>query len=189
LISAHNEGRKVIILDHEYAGARWKAKQLWDNDYNNRYFDMLRTYKDSVVIEVGGHDHFADLRYHSSYHVADLEDSSTKFYFHNLFVAPGATTYGNSNAGIAYFELTSDYVPTNLRLEFLDLDSTNAVVGTDRPTYEDAVWWSIDYAKQYGVTKLTPDALHDFYTTLKDQDEDKTVDYLVSKLGFNPADS
>lgn len=168
MTEARDDGRQVIILDHEYAGARWHAKQLWDDAYNSKYFDMLRTYKDSVVIEVGGHDHFADLRYHSSYHVADLKDSDTKFYFHNLFVAPGATPYGNSNPAVSMFELeysNSKYVPKNLKIEYLDLDAT---FDKQSVPYSDATWWSLDWAKDFGVTELTPDSLHEFYTVLKD---------------------
>lgn len=109
---ARSEGRKVIILDHIYAGGRYEEQQLWDTTENNQYFEMLRNYHDVVVIEVGGHDHFADLRFHLSKNVAGLDDTSDpEFYFHNLFVAPGATTYGNSNPGVSKFELSETLVP------------------------------------------------------------------------------
>ena len=59
--------------------------------YSERYFQILRTFKDQIVIEVFGHDHYADLRYHSSDSVPGLKDADPKFDFHNLFVAPGVT--------------------------------------------------------------------------------------------------
>ena len=137
-------------------------------------------------MEVGGHDHYADLRFHTSKGVADIEDASTSFNFHNLFVAPGMTPYGNSNPGIAMFELTSSFVPQNLRLEFLDLDAT---FGKQSVAYADAKWWSVNYAKDYGVVELTADSLAEFYGRLASQDEDATLDYLIAKLGFNYNDS
>jgi hypothetical protein len=185
LIAAHADGRKVIILDHEYAGNRYKDHQLWTKEYNEKYFQLIRDYHEQVIIEVGGHDHYADLRYHSSYHVASLKDTDEKFYFHNLFVAPGATPYGNSNPGVSMFELDAELKPMNLKIEYLDLDAT---FGMDSVPYDSAQWWSLDYAKDYAVDYITADSLHDFYLRLKDQSEDDTVNYLVSKLGFNPSD-
>jgi hypothetical protein len=66
LSTAKAQGRKVIITDHVYAGSRFQAEPLWKDTYNSWYFSTLRDYSDSVIIEVVGHDHFADLRYHSS---------------------------------------------------------------------------------------------------------------------------
>ena len=60
------EGKKVIITDHVYAGSRYHAAQLWKQEYDNQYFSLIRDYVDTVLIEVVGHEHFADLRYHSS---------------------------------------------------------------------------------------------------------------------------
>lgn len=102
---ARADGRKVIILDHIYAGCRYKAAKLWHDKYNNPYFQLLRDNHDLVVIEVGGHDHFADLRFHSSKGVAELNDPSSLFNFHNLFVSPGMTPYGDSNPGVSMFEI------------------------------------------------------------------------------------
>lgn len=70
-------------------------------------------------------------------------------------------------------------------MEFLDIDAT---FGKTEVPYSDAKFWTVDMASDYGVTSLTADGLHDFFTVLKDQDESKTLDYLVSKLGFNPSD-
>jgi hypothetical protein len=60
------EGRKVIIMDHIYAGSRWEAERLWLDNYNKAYFALLREFHEQVIIEVVGHDHYSDLRYHSS---------------------------------------------------------------------------------------------------------------------------
>jgi hypothetical protein len=184
---ARADGRKIIILDHVYAGCRYEAAKLWHDKYNNPYFQMLRDNHDLVVMEVGGHDHFADLRFHTSKNVAELKDlSGSTFNFHNLFVSPGMTPYGNSNPGVSKFELNSDFVPQNLRMEFLDLDYT---IGKQSVPYSEAKFWTVDYAKDYGVTDLTPDSLANFYDVLSSQDEGITLNYLISKLGLNPEDS
>lgn len=47
-------------------------------------------------------------------------------------------------------------VPQNLRMEFLDLDAT---FGMTSVPYSAATWWTVDYAKDYQVTDLTPDYL------------------------------
>jgi hypothetical protein len=54
-------------------------------------------------MEVVGHDHYADLRYHSSNNVAGLPDPTDKFDFHNILVAPGVTPYDGSNPGVTTF--------------------------------------------------------------------------------------
>ena len=81
----------------------------------------MRDNHEAVAIEVMGHDHYADLRYHSSDNVLDFDDTDTKFDFHNLFVAPGITPNKGNNPGVAMFEISSDGVPSNLQMEFIDL--------------------------------------------------------------------
>ena len=87
----------------------------------DRYFQIIRDYHESIVIEVMGHDHYGDLRYHSSQNVLGLKDTATKFDFHNLFVAPGVTPNKGNNPGVAMFEVSSDGIPANLKFEFMDL--------------------------------------------------------------------
>lgn len=103
LALAKEEGRKVIIIDHVYAGSNFEPPKLWYDDYNTRFFDILRTYHNQVIIEVYGHDHYADLRYHSSDNVASLPNVEEDFYFHNMFVAPGVTPYEGTNSGVSMF--------------------------------------------------------------------------------------
>lgn len=146
----------------------------------------MRDNYDLIVLEVGGHDHYADLRFHTSQNVANIKDAKDKFNFHNLFVSPGMTPYGDSNPGVSKFELDSNLVPQNLRMEFLDLDAT---FGKTSVPYSEAKFWTVDYAKDYGVTYMTSDSLADFYDKLASQDEGITLNYLISKLGFDYNDS
>jgi len=88
----------------------------------------------------------ADLRYHSSNNVAGLPDAPTKFDFHNMLVAPGITSWDNSNPGIAMFEVTDTGVPTGLKFEFLNLQAT---IGKNSVSYADVDFFSIDMAADY----------------------------------------
>ena len=106
-----------------------------------------------------GHDHYADLRYHSSNNVCDLPDTDVKFDFHNMFVAAGVTPYDSSNPGVSKFEITSAGVPQNLQIEFLNLNDT---FGKSSVSYSEATWWSHNYATGYGVSTIDPESVANF---------------------------
>ena len=113
---------------------------------------MLRDYHDVVIIEVVGHDHYSDLRYHSSNNVLDLPDTDVKFDFHNMLVSPGITPWDEQNPGVAFFEINdSTYIPQNLRMEFLNLDDT---IGKSGLTYADLQFNSFDLAKDWGQQNI-----------------------------------
>jgi len=114
---------------------------MWKAEANSRYFSLLRTYHEQVIIEVVGHDHFADLRYHSSSNVADLPDTESKFDFHNLLVSPGVTPYDGSNPGVTHFEISEDFTPQNLRMQFLNLNKT---IGN--PDVSNLEWNPVDFS-------------------------------------------
>jgi hypothetical protein len=60
----------VVIFEHIYAGGRGKHKtgekyeDIWRDDYNKRYFDLLLDNQDKLMLEIGGHDHWEDLRFY-----------------------------------------------------------------------------------------------------------------------------
>jgi len=88
LAGAQSSGRKFIITNHIYPGAKYsgKSKDLLIDEFNNEYFDLLAQYRDYIVAEVVAHDHYTDARYHT------LDDGSgKKQYFHNMIVCPGLT--------------------------------------------------------------------------------------------------
>lgn len=57
-------GRKFIIRDHIYAGARFKHNnkkhefELWNDSWNTEYFDMYEANQEKIIIEIAGHDHW-----------------------------------------------------------------------------------------------------------------------------------
>ena len=138
---------------------RYHAKAgLWHDQQASRWFQILRDNADKIVIEVGAHDHFGDLRYHSSDNVLDFADTQTKFDFHNMIVAPGVTPNKGNNPGVAMFEVSADGVPSNLKFEFMDLVPQ---MGANSIEYEDVQFLSLDMS-DYGLTTLTADDLHEF---------------------------
>ena len=67
-----NKDKKNLMFYHMYAGGRikhnttQKSQMIWDKTYNKRYFDLMLEYKDQVLLEVGAHDHWEDLRYYEN---------------------------------------------------------------------------------------------------------------------------
>lgn len=119
-LSNAESGRKFIITNHIYAGAKYdsKSKDLFKSDYNTQYFDLLLKYADRIVIEVSSHDHFADVRYHS-----DSSSGSDKSFFHNTLISPGISPVKKQNPGYAVFNIdSSSMIPENLKLVFLPIE-------------------------------------------------------------------
>lgn len=144
----------------------------------------MRDNHEAVIIEVMGHDHFGDLRYHSSDNVPGMKDSDVKFDFRNMLVAPGVTPNKGNNPGVAMFEVSSDGVPSNLQFEFIDLVPQ---LGKSSVSYSDLEFLSLDMS-EYGLTSLTASALSDFRNALEN-DKDMTLEYLTRKMGFNAKSS
>jgi len=105
---------KFIISFHVYDGARYQGNDLWKEEPTKEYNELLRDYHENIVIEVGAHDHYADLRYHSSHNVPDLKDTSEQFYFHNIVINPGITPNKGQNPGIAMLEIDENNLPINV---------------------------------------------------------------------------
>jgi hypothetical protein len=102
-----------------------------------------------------------------------------------MFVAAGMTPWDGSNPGISMFEVTDAGIPTALRMEFLNLQAT---IGKSSVSYSDLEFHSVNMAKDYNVTDLDATSLATFRKTLE-SDETYTLNYLISKLGFDPTDA
>ena len=77
-------------------------------------------------------------------------------------------------------------VPGNLRLEFVNIGPT---LGNKDFKYADAEWWSVDYTQDFNLSQVDPTSLATFRKYLEDPaNQDYALNYLVSKLGFNPND-
>jgi hypothetical protein len=82
---------------------------LWLDEYSEKYFNLTAQYHDRIIIEVFGHDHYGDLRYHSL-------NATEGTYFHNMIEAPSVTVNKKQNPGITWFEVDeATQKPTGLK--------------------------------------------------------------------------
>ena len=66
-LSTAEKHRKFIIMNHIYYGTQvkdGKVKALWTEDLTLRFAAILERYADRILIELSGHEHTGDLRYH-----------------------------------------------------------------------------------------------------------------------------
>ena len=141
---------------------------------------MYEKYRDRIIIDIGGHDHFTSFRAHKGQTVN--EDGTTSEYaFRNLFVAPSITPWYMNNPGISVFEVGDDMVPRNLQQSFLDLDMT--IGREDDIPYETLTFRDLDYASEYGLQDLTAQSILKLQGELK-ADIDLQLKFLVEKMGF-----
>lgn len=94
---------------------------MWDKTYNKRYFDMMLEYKDQVVLEVGAHDHWEDVRYYEN------KDGDA---YRNLLISTGIGMDHKQLPGFSTFYLKNK-IPSGL-IEY-NLDITNAYGMTELP--------------------------------------------------------
>jgi hypothetical protein len=183
LNGAKASGRKFIITNHIYPGAKYdgKSKNLLIDEFNNEYFDLLALYRDSIVAEVVAHDHYSDVRYHT-----ETDASGKKYYFHNMLVSPGVTPINGQNPGVATFTVDgATLAPENWQLHFLDLERT---YGWDKLPSDLSLFPFREFSSSvYGLSSLRAEAIKDFKNIL-DADQNLLYKYLVSKIGFDASD-
>jgi len=119
---------------------------MWFTYPNNIYFDLLNKYKDKIIIEVGGHDHFSNMRYHTDSDVLDMTvpAPSNADLFHNLIVNPSISPWHGNNPGISVFEIDDNTLePHKYHATFLNLRST--IGQQQRTPYRLLEWRDLDY--------------------------------------------
>ena len=121
---------------------------------------MIRKYKHRIIIEIGGHDHFSSLRYHTGSQVLDLPDPKDDFNFHNLILAPSFTPWYQNNPAVSSLEITNALVPRNFRSTYWNLKET--IGKTHITPYSQLEFRDLDYRTEYGLDELTPDAIEAF---------------------------
>ena len=118
---------------------------MWNDEPNEKYFELIQEHKDRIVIELAGHDHFPSLRVHQD------DDGDL---FHNLFIAPSITPWYENNPGVTSFEIDDDtLVPSKLRSTFLNLRPT--IDQDDQTPFEQLEFRELDYEEAFGITDMT----------------------------------
>ena len=167
---------------HIYPGVTYEGgiKGRLLEEFERRYFELIEKYRGKIIIEVGAHDHFADIRYHAT-------KNSTNEYFHNILLSPGVTPMDGSNPGVMTFEVDlNTMVPQNLKMIFLDLDKTLGWESIPNDVSEIPVN-VVDFEKEFGLKELSGAALNEFKKKLEG-DNEMTKRYLTMKLGFKYED-
>ena len=174
-------GRNYVLLDHIYAGARFKhdttekPSELWYTKFNDWYFDLMDTYKSKIVIEIAGHDHFQDVR---TFYRA------TKGAIRNLIVAPGVSPDHGQLPGFNTLKIDLD------TMKAYDLVQTSADITA---AYGQSQVTSVPYYQMkftdYGFSDLTPSGIAKSVQSLQKGGFSTVKDYLSDKLGFPHADS
>lgn len=122
-----DKNRKFIIIQHVYGGARYNNHPMWFSYPNQMYFELLEKFKDKVIMEVGGHDHFTSMRYHTTKDVLDTSSAaeSDDSLFHNILVNPSITPWYANNPGVSGIEINDQtLVPHNYHATYLNLKKT-----------------------------------------------------------------
>ena len=132
---------------------------MWHSEANARFFELLLKYAEQIAIEVGGHEHVTDIRYHSTDGLYNSQSPTSQANFHNILIAPGVTPWYGQNPGVAVFDLSDDGIPSGLKMEFIDMISFE---GLSSLSYEDLSFKSMDFAKDHGLNLLTPESIFAF---------------------------
>ena len=92
--------RKFILTFHIYPGADidGEIKDQWMRNYTHSYFNMTHKYHHKIILEVAGHDHYADIRYHHS-----LDKKS--YNLHNVVINAGITPTEFFHPGFTVFDI------------------------------------------------------------------------------------
>lgn len=165
-------------MDHIYAAGRWKhkthpkANSLWLSDYSKWYWDLIEQYQSQIIIEIGGHDHWEDLR---------IFDRDTKGPLRNLLVAVGVSPDHKQLPGFNTFEIDSDLMPKSLVMTSLDI--TKAYGSSTIPPLSSLPTYHIDFSSDFGLKDLTIKSIKTMLDGLSGN-LSSLKEYMVNKVGY-----
>ena len=137
-------------------------------------------------MEVGGHDHFTSMRYHTERCILDTETpgATDTSLFHNILINPSMTPWYSNNPGISAMEICDDtLVPHHYQATYLNLKET---IGKEtRTPYSMLTWRDVDYFADYGIDELTPLGIHKFRVKLQ-EDPELQREFMIRKIGLDP---
>lgn len=165
---------------------------------------MVR-YVDKIIIQINGHDHHADLRYHKGLipeflRVSEL-DSYMKlhsektgipvedFTFNNMLINPALTSLDGTNPGFSLFrfDATKEKVH-NLEMHYLEIRKTYNLTNVEDITNPSFVFELVDFFEDYGVKTIDSKSLLRLTNRLEDGGMDLMLRYITDKAGFNSSD-
>lgn len=114
----------------------------------------MAIHKEKIIIEVGGHDHFTSMRYHTRRDILDIIDHSwdqpDDTLFHNILVNPSMAPWQRNNPGISVMEVEDEtLIPHKYHASYLNLGAT---IGKQHHTpYRKLEWRDLDYYEDFGI--------------------------------------
>lgn len=198
---SNDDGRKFLITYHIYPGSKHTShyKTMIFPKYNERYIRLINQYSDRVIMEIGAHDHYGDLRYHDK-DISDVDfndkvkvsklvqkarkeasPAENKEFFRNIFITPAVSPIKTNNPGVTLLEVDDlTLEPQNLISHFFQLNKYNEDSSVDE-------FHIVNYQDDFGVTDLSPYGIHSLKSALED-DKDSCLAYLVQKVGYTMED-
>ena len=106
-----------MLMSHIYETTQPEKKNWKENEDQAKYFELLNTYKDQILIQVTGHDHLADFRTHSSsvlfnkqLECLDNQQPNEVDYFLGKMISPSVTPGRNSQPGYTTFVFNGSHI-------------------------------------------------------------------------------
>lgn len=138
----------------------------------------MRNYKDRVVIELAGHDHWEDIRVY-----ADKDGNK----FRNMFVATGIGMDHKQLPGFNTMKIDGDTnKPKELKETILDI--TKVYGQNTAPPLEDIPVHTVDFTYDYGISDLSAESIYDQMQTFEKNDFNNLLNYISDKLGYDHKD-
>lgn len=151
---------------------------MWNDDYNKRYFDLMLKYKDRLVIELAGHDHWEDFRLY-------VDKDGNKF--RNMFIASGIGMDHRQLPGFNTMKIDEQsLLPKDFRETILDV--TKAYGHEQPPPLDSLPIHTVDFAQDYGMKDVSADSLYAKIQSFEKDDFNNVLNYLSDKLGFDHKD-
>ena len=180
--------KKFILNMHVFPGMYnpGEKQQFWEDEYNNRFDDIMKKYGDKVLMLNGAHTHISDVR--ASYKIETPASSksflktpeSEKIPYYANFVSPSISPIFLNNPGFASFNIDKTTI-NNITMHFLELDMTYDIERTKNS--KDVEFHSVNFEKEFGIKEWSPQAILDWKDRAQADDELFTK-FLVLKLGY-----
>jgi hypothetical protein len=146
-------GRKFIIFMHIYPGEYQQNKEtyFWEEEFTVKFMDITESNNDRIMIVLGAHTHFTDIRINIPYtssvkgFLSKNSDPEAKF---ALLATPSISPNFINNPGFTTFKI-SENVVKNIKLTFFELNKF--------PSQEsDATFNTLDFAQELGLDIWNP---------------------------------
>jgi hypothetical protein len=137
---------------------------------------LFKKYQSQIVLEVGGHDHWTDLRY--------IDDPTGAY--RNLFIPISIGLDHGNLPGVSNFKIQEKtFTPYDLVVNSLDIRET---YGMSQIPRLDQITTHVLEFKNFGILSLTAPALKKSLTTLDRKNIQGEVALIISKNGYGPED-